>query len=81
MKVVRHVRFQEIFAQEKITRVDSLSLVLSGRWGHLGFVPWLVGHLGHVHWQVGHLIGARTLAGTWGTYPGRCGTWGTYPGS
>ena len=31
MKLIRHVRFQEIYAQEKITRVDSLSLVLSGR--------------------------------------------------
>ncbi|CAL4080185.1 unnamed protein product [Meganyctiphanes norvegica] len=31
MKVIRYVKFQEIYAQEKITRVDSLSLVLSGR--------------------------------------------------
>lgn len=31
MKLIRYVKFQEIYAQEKITRVDSLSLVLSGR--------------------------------------------------
>ena len=32
MKQIKQVKFQEIYAQEKITRVDSLSLVLKGRY-------------------------------------------------
>ncbi|XP_058175624.1 uncharacterized protein LOC131290492 [Anopheles ziemanni] len=31
MKIVRSLKFQEIYVQEKITKVDSLSLVLSGK--------------------------------------------------
>lgn len=32
MKTVRKLKSQEIYVQEKITKVDSLSLVLSGKW-------------------------------------------------
>lgn len=32
MKLIRTLKFQEIYAQEKVTKVDSLSLVLSGKW-------------------------------------------------
>ncbi|XP_065081589.1 uncharacterized protein LOC135704090 [Ochlerotatus camptorhynchus] len=31
MKLVRSLKYQEIYAQEKVTKVDSLSLVLSGK--------------------------------------------------
>ncbi|XP_058064012.1 blood vessel epicardial substance isoform X1 [Anopheles bellator] len=31
MKIVRALKFQEIYVQEKVTKVDSLSLVLSGK--------------------------------------------------
>lgn len=31
MKMVRSLKYQEIYAQEKVTKVDSLSLVLSGK--------------------------------------------------
>ncbi|KAJ9600216.1 hypothetical protein L9F63_009498, partial [Diploptera punctata] len=30
MKMIRQLKFQEVYAQEKVTKVDSLSLVLSG---------------------------------------------------
>lgn len=32
MKMIRQLRYQEVYAQEKVTKVDSLSLVLSGKW-------------------------------------------------
>jgi blood vessel epicardial substance len=32
LKTVRKLKSQEIYVQEKITKVDSLSLVLSGKW-------------------------------------------------
>ncbi|EDW00490.1 blood vessel epicardial substance isoform X1 [Drosophila grimshawi] len=31
MKVIRALKYQEVYAQEKVTKVDSLSLVLSGK--------------------------------------------------
>ncbi|XP_030080050.1 blood vessel epicardial substance isoform X4 [Drosophila hydei] len=31
MKVIRGLKYQEVYAQEKVTKVDSLSLVLSGK--------------------------------------------------
>lgn len=31
MKLVRSLKYQEVYAQEKVTKVDSLSLVLSGK--------------------------------------------------
>lgn len=31
MKVIRSLKYQEVYAQEKVTKVDSLSLVLSGK--------------------------------------------------
>ncbi|XP_012275861.1 blood vessel epicardial substance isoform X2 [Orussus abietinus] len=31
MKVIRQLKYQEVYAQEKVTKVDSLSLVLSGK--------------------------------------------------
>ncbi|XP_066906160.1 blood vessel epicardial substance isoform X5 [Halyomorpha halys] len=31
MKMIRQLRYQEVYAQEKVTKVDSLSLVLSGK--------------------------------------------------
>lgn len=31
MKMIRSLKYQEIYAQEKVTKVDSLSLVLSGK--------------------------------------------------
>ena len=32
MKLIRSLKYQEVYAQEKVTKVDSLSLVLSGKW-------------------------------------------------
>lgn len=32
MKTIRQLKYQEVYAQEKVTKVDSLSLVLSGKW-------------------------------------------------
>ncbi|KAG5324377.1 POPD1 protein, partial [Acromyrmex charruanus] len=31
MKIIRQLKYQEVYAQEKVTKVDSLSLVLSGK--------------------------------------------------
>ncbi|XP_055390080.1 popeye domain-containing 2 isoform X2 [Condylostylus longicornis] len=31
MKLIRSLKYQEVYAQEKVTKVDSLSLVLSGK--------------------------------------------------
>jgi len=31
MKMIRQLKYQEVYAQEKATKVDSLSLVLSGK--------------------------------------------------
>lgn len=31
MKLIRALKYQEVYAQEKVTKVDSLSLVLSGK--------------------------------------------------
>lgn len=31
MKAIRQLKYQEVYAQEKVTKVDSLSLVLSGK--------------------------------------------------
>ncbi|XP_023708350.1 blood vessel epicardial substance-like [Cryptotermes secundus] len=33
MKIIRQLKYQEVYAQEKVTKVDSLSLVLSGKLG------------------------------------------------
>lgn len=32
MKLIRSLRYQEVYAQEKVSKIDSLSLVLSGKW-------------------------------------------------
>lgn len=32
MRIIRSLKYQEIYAQEKVTKVDSLSLVLSGKY-------------------------------------------------
>ncbi|EEB11348.1 popeye domain containing protein, putative [Pediculus humanus corporis] len=31
MKLIRQLKYQEVYAQERATKVDSLSLVLSGK--------------------------------------------------
>lgn len=31
MKLIRSLKYQEVYAQERVTKVDSLSLVLSGK--------------------------------------------------
>lgn len=38
MKMIRPLKPLEIFAEEKVTRVDSLSLVLSGKWVQLKYI-------------------------------------------
>jgi hypothetical protein len=34
--MIRSLKYQEVYAQEKVTKVDSLSLVLSGKWVYIG---------------------------------------------
>ena len=41
MKTIRQLKYQEVYAQEKVTKVDSLSLVLSGKWVYrVNYRPW-----------------------------------------
>lgn len=39
MKLIRSLKYQEVYAQEKVTKVDSLSLVLSGKWVAMEYSP------------------------------------------
>lgn len=37
MRMIRTLSYQEVYAQEKATKVDSLSLVLSGKYVNIIF--------------------------------------------